>query len=308
MSFTLTPGYNWSDGEVVTETKLDLAATPTLANDQTYTFGAGTAAAPSVNFTGGTTTGLYLGSSSIGFAVGGASMGTWSASALTVTPSGGLYVRKSGSTTGGGAIYLSGYDSTTQRDWSIRDDNSVDRLRFARGATDYTFYDVLKVPASDSVSQQSWKATTQFDWTIGSTAIAAITSTGLAVIGSASAAILYATNSFIGTSASNSTQVYNSNTNQGLDLLGGPSGARIQLFGSTHASFANQTYYDASTHYFRANGGGSVFFSLDSTNATIGSGIALKLGNAYQAGAPAATGYVTLKDSAGTTYKVLVAT
>lgn len=38
------------------------------------------------------------------------------------------------------------------------------------------------------------------------------------------------------------------------------------------------------------------------------SGAVLQLGNAYVAGAPAATGYVTLKDSAGTTYKVLVST
>lgn len=41
---------------------------------------------------------------------------------------------------------------------------------------------------------------------------------------------------------------------------------------------------------------------------TLNSGAALKLGNAYVAGAPAATGYVTLQDSAGTTYKVLVST
>jgi hypothetical protein len=35
---------------------------------------------------------------------------------------------------------------------------------------------------------------------------------------------------------------------------------------------------------------------------------ALKLGNAYVSGAPTATGYVTIKDSAGNTYKVLVGT
>lgn len=38
------------------------------------------------------------------------------------------------------------------------------------------------------------------------------------------------------------------------------------------------------------------------------SGVTLQLGNAYVAGAPAATGYVTIKDSSGTTYKVLVST
>ena len=47
--------------------------------------------------------------------------------------------------------------------------------------------------------------------------------------------------------------------------------------------------------------------SLNISGAATLSG-ALQLGNAYVAGAPAATGYVTLKDSTGTTYKVLVST
>lgn len=37
-------------------------------------------------------------------------------------------------------------------------------------------------------------------------------------------------------------------------------------------------------------------------------GTALRLGTAYTAGAPTATGYVTIQDSSGTTYKVLVGT
>lgn len=42
--------------------------------------------------------------------------------------------------------------------------------------------------------------------------------------------------------------------------------------------------------------------------ATIASGKALKLGNAYVAGAPAATGYLTVQDSNGATYKILAGT
>ena len=34
------------------------------------------------------------------------------------------------------------------------------------------------------------------------------------------------------------------------------------------------------------------------------SGAALKLGNAYVAGAPTATGYIVIKDSTGTSYKI----
>lgn len=62
-------------------------------------------------------------------------------------------------------------------------------------------------------------------------------------------------------------------------------------------------------------GGIQAGFKLDVTGATIlrgntyiASGSDLFLGNAYVAGAPAATGYVTLRDSTGTTYKVLVST
>ena len=47
--------------------------------------------------------------------------------------------------------------------------------------------------------------------------------------------------------------------------------------------------------------------TLDSSQRTILSG-PLRLANAYAAGAPAATGYVTIQDSSGTTYKVLVST
>jgi hypothetical protein len=52
---------------------------------------------------------------------------------------------------------------------------------------------------------------------------------------------------------------------------------------------------------------GSVALTLDSSQRCILAG-ALRLNNAYTAGAPTATGYVTLQDSAGNTYKVLVGT
>lgn len=112
-TFTIVTGYTWTNGEVVTATKLNLAASPTLASDQSYTFNAGAAATPSINFTGATTTGFYLGSSSIGFSVGGASAATLSAStfsfgiggtgttALAVNINGG-----SGSTGGGYVQFL----------------------------------------------------------------------------------------------------------------------------------------------------------------------------------------------------------
>lgn len=100
MSLTVTSGYSWTSGEVVTATKMNLGNAQTIADGQTYTFGAGAAATPSLNFTGATTTGLYLGSSAIGFSAGGVSLGTWAAAALTVIgPSQGqIDIKKTGLT------------------------------------------------------------------------------------------------------------------------------------------------------------------------------------------------------------------
>ena len=66
--------------------------------------------------------------------------------------------------------------------------------------------------------------------------------------------------------------------------------------------------------FISSNGGNLVFgrnsttaLTLDSSQRCILAG-ALRLNNAYTAGAPTATGYVTIQDSSGTTYKVLVGT
>ena len=55
------------------------------------------------------------------------------------------------------------------------------------------------------------------------------------------------------------------------------------------------------------SGNGTTALTLDSSQRCILAG-ALRLNNAYTAGAPTATGYVTIQDSAGNTYKVLVGT
>jgi len=95
------------------------------------------------------------------------------------------------------------------------------------------------------------------------------------------------------------------------------SGTGIAMGGATNP--AVQGVYTAGlSTYFLANSGGNVNLGNASNGSlvvinssgdiTMTSGAALKLGNAYIAGAPTATGYVTIKDSAGVTYKVLVST
>jgi hypothetical protein len=76
------------------------------------------------------------------------------------------------------------------------------------------------------------------------------------------------------------------------------------------ATVGDSVYLDARAGsgalYFRTNGT-TTALTLDSSQRCILAG-ALRLNNAYVSGAPTATGYVTLQDSAGNTYKVLVGT
>jgi filamentous hemagglutinin len=61
-----------------------------------------------------------------------------------------------------------------------------------------------------------------------------------------------------------------------------------------------------------ANPTGKIIIAPNRTNVlmvenslvTVASGVDLKLGNAYTAGAPTATGYIVIKDSTGTSYKI----
>ena len=49
---------------------------------------------------------------------------------------------------------------------------------------------------------------------------------------------------------------------------------------------------------------GTLAITFDASDVTISNGIGLKVGNAYVAGAPTATGYIVIKDSTGTSYKI----
>lgn len=82
MAFTLTPAITWADGDVITATKLNTTATPTLANNQTYTWAVGAAATPSINFTGATTTGFFYAASYVGVSVAASMVGRFTASGL----------------------------------------------------------------------------------------------------------------------------------------------------------------------------------------------------------------------------------
>lgn len=84
MAFTITPGYTWINGEVITATKLNLAASPTIAGNQSFAFADGSAASPSISFSTDPDTGFYLvGANTIGWASNGINYGQLAAGMST---------------------------------------------------------------------------------------------------------------------------------------------------------------------------------------------------------------------------------
>ena len=82
-----------------------------------------------------------------------------------------------GSTSGFNFV-LREYTTGTVRNWSMRDDGGINRLRFSRGGSDQVFWDVTKVAASDQTADQYW-------YTNGSQRMQ-LSSTGLSVTGALS--------------------------------------------------------------------------------------------------------------------------
>lgn len=83
----------------------------------------------------------------------------------------------------GSNITLKEYTAGSARDWNVRDDNLIDRLRFARGGTDYAFWDVLKVAASDNVASQRWFVVTDYQWSVGGVVKLSLTANTLTFAG-----------------------------------------------------------------------------------------------------------------------------
>jgi len=82
--------------------------------------------------------------------------------------------------------------------------------------------------------------------------------------------------------------------------FGGASGTGVVFLGAS----ANNNFINGSSTAMNFYISNTSRFTVDASNVTIASGTALKLGNAYTAGAPTATGYIVIKDSSGTSYKI----
>ena len=118
-------------------------------------------------------------------------------------------------------------------------------------------------------------------------------------------------------SASGEVTIVNGrNTNAGTDasvriLLGNnsnASAAQIQMYGSNDATYPNVFRVGTSTSGTTMIGtiNNATITTTSSTGFAISSGLALKLGNPYVGTPVVSTGYITIQDSTGTTYKVAV--
>lgn len=83
----------------------------------------------------------------------------------------------------GANVTIKEYTTGSQRDWGIRDDSGVNRLRFSRGGSDYAFWDVTKVAASDNISGQIWSAVTDYSWKVNGTQRMFLDTNGLTLSG-----------------------------------------------------------------------------------------------------------------------------
>ena len=105
--------------------------------------------------------------------------------------------------------------------------------------------------------------------------------------------------------ASNVSLRIENNGNGGIQINVPDANVGAVYFG--RSSDAYYTGIERSGTNLQLRNAGATALTLDSSQRCILAG-ALRLNNAYTAGAPTATGYVTIQDSAGNTYKVLVGT
>jgi hypothetical protein len=98
----------------------------------------------------------------------------------------------------------------------------------------------------------------------------------------------------------------NNNVDGGLPAAWtGNYGVGVQYLGSSSNAFFIGDGSGGSTYFYTRTGSANTArLSIDNTNGNVTIGGILQVGNAYVGGAPTATGYIVIKDSTGTSYKI----
>jgi hypothetical protein len=136
--------------------------------------------------------------------------------------------------------------------------------------------------------------------TIPGTTASTTTSSGALVVGNG-------TSGGLGVGgAINAGGIIQAGSGSNILYLSGDTGSNAYLTTGASSTVTNVYIGSASgcsaPSVFQVNG--TTCFTIGSSDVTVASGKALKLGNAYAAGAPTATGYIVIKDSTGTSYKI----
>jgi hypothetical protein len=287
-------------------------------------FADGTAAAPSISFAADTDTGIYrYAANSIGFATGGANRFFMSGSQfggvtgqnIDMPAAGSIALVASGTAqnitltpSGAGAVVVGNTSANTARFYIQTTNTATANGKLAFQGSAGT--DLLTFGTGQNIFGSQ-----AFEWLVGSTTVAAILPSGRFLLGTTtdSGALLQ-----VGTNTTNAAggMVFGTDTNfyrsaAGTLTIQGTTNTILQFAEGASASVRIQQssgacYIDtqsAQPIILRTNN--TTALTLDSSQRTILSG-ALRLNNAYVAGAVVGTGYVTIQDSTGTTYRVPV--
>jgi hypothetical protein len=249
---------------------------------------------PSANY-------LYYNGSSLFLRVGSVDRITIPASTGNVligtTTDGGQKLQVNGSVNvfGGGTLTVTNAANTANIIRSSDSSgNAVDTVFKATGTT----YAVRTTDTSGNL---------QTALTLDSSQVAKFASS-VAVNGTTTSQALHVNVDVYGNSKSGGMRIGNSGNNYYSDLLITTDGSANPTLKQSFATHTLSEYgYAGAGNSWKWYTNNTLALTLDSSQRCILAG-ALRLNNAYVSGAPTATGYVTLQDSAGNTYKVLVGT
>jgi hypothetical protein len=189
-----------------------------------------------------------------------------------------------------------GFRQTGSRDWFITAESFELRVSCLTAASIFAFNSGTPVAMRDSTASTSTSSG------------ALVVSGGVGVAGAiyAGGYVSTGTHARIGAQSSVVALSANNNVDGGLPAAWtGNYGVGVQYLGSSSNAFFIGDGSGGSTYFYTRTGSANTArLSIDNTNGNVTIGGTLQVGNAYVGGAPTATGYIVIKDSTGTSYKI----